>query len=151
MAGKQISYVYFWWTSGICHLLIEICASLVIDTAHILFARHTVTARIFDTSSSVHHWSWWVAVSLPASDWVQHKRTMVCCPCFLIPLLLWVFHRFLAPLIMPYLPEKTQRWFRIRMKGHGIEKDDENREKTDASCCDGSDSKEKVCKFSKQI
>lgn len=51
---------------------------------------------------------------------------MVCIPCIVIPLFLWIFHRFLQPLIMPYLPEKAQKWFNVRMKGYGIVKDEDS-------------------------
>ena len=29
---------------------------------------------------------------------------MVCLPCIVVPVLLWIFHKFIYPLIDPYLP-----------------------------------------------
>ncbi|XP_071794532.1 UPF0729 protein C18orf32 homolog [Asterias amurensis] len=39
---------------------------------------------------------------------------MVCLPCIVIPLLLWVFHRFLQPYLLPLMPARIQKWFSVK-------------------------------------
>lgn len=59
---------------------------------------------------------------------------MVCIPCIVIPLVLWVL-RLLQPYLMPYLPEGVQNWFKYNMKAYGPKDksvDDSSEEK--ASC-----------------
>uniref|UniRef100_A0A1I8ISD6 MADS-box domain-containing protein n=1 Tax=Macrostomum lignano TaxID=282301 RepID=A0A1I8ISD6_9PLAT len=34
----------------------------------------------------------------------SHFQRMVCVPCIVIPFVLWVFHRYLRPLLAPFLP-----------------------------------------------
>ena len=36
---------------------------------------------------------------------------MVCVPCIVIPVWLWVFHRFLQPYLLPLMPAKIRSWF----------------------------------------
>jgi len=35
---------------------------------------------------------------------------MVCIPCILVPVLLWLYCKFLQPLIMKYVPAKYRNW-----------------------------------------
>ena len=36
---------------------------------------------------------------------------MVCVPCFVIPVVLWIFHRFVRPLVKPLLGERYDRFY----------------------------------------
>ncbi|RUS82879.1 hypothetical protein EGW08_009344, partial [Elysia chlorotica] len=51
--------------------------------------------RIPNSVSPCHRKFGWQS----ANDYLESIHRMVCCPCFVIPFLLWLFHKFIGPWI----------------------------------------------------
>ncbi len=40
---------------------------------------------------------------------------MVCVPCIILPLALWIFHKFLQPIILRLMPETWRDWLNNKL------------------------------------